>query len=151
MKLWFGVASFLIATSCFAEDSTQEIEFAAGESSSSVSRSVVPGDHDMFTMNLTRAQYVVVSLTSAGQKIVFDLWKPGYLSGFGGQLDGARLASGATEYIDQLPATGRYLIVIEGAPSGKVDYTLTVAVTDPYGVTRRSLATPPATAPRQQP
>ena len=102
----------------------------------------------MFTTGSTRGLYVVVAITSAERNAVFDIWEPGYKIGPGNEVKGNRLkgAIEATEYSGQLTATGSYLIVV-GGKRGNVEYGLTLAVTDPYGVTTRTTATEPA-APR---
>lgn len=135
MRLWIVIGAIFSATSCFAEGIKQEINFNPGESSAAVSGSVLRGDRDMFTMSSARAQYLVVSLTSADRNAVFDLWEPAYKVGPDDEVKGNRMAIETTEFSGQLPATGRYLIVVRGT-SGTIDYQLTAALTDPYGVTR---------------
>ncbi|MBD2579711.1 hypothetical protein [Oscillatoria sp. FACHB-1406] len=96
---------------------SEQIYFAPGESSASVSGGVPRGTSYSYFLDASGGQYMTVSISSVESNGVFSIIAP----------DGSVLAGEATSWGGTLPNNGTYQIVV-GSTRGGASYTLYVAI-----------------------
>ncbi|MBT9315276.1 hypothetical protein [Leptothoe spongobia] len=96
---------------------TERVEFSPGESSATVSNSVIRGERDVYILGASGGQQMELSIESLEDNAVFDVISPS-------QLILAREAMDETIY---LPHTGDYRIIV-GGTRGNASYHLTIGI-----------------------
>ena len=95
----------------------QEVAFAAGESSATVSNAVVRGERDVYLLGASGGQDMSLSITSLEENAVFDVISPsGYI-----------LVQEAMNETLLLPHTGDYQVIV-GGTRGNASYDLTIGI-----------------------
>ncbi len=96
---------------------TQEVFFDTGESSTTVSNSVVRGDLDRYVITAQGGQKMDLSITSVENNAVFDVVSP----------SGLVLGTEQSKQKILLPDTGEYQIIV-GGTRGNATYDLAIAI-----------------------
>lgn len=101
---------------------TKRIRFAKGQSSATVSESVIRGDRDTYIVGARKGQKMTVKITALENNAAFTILTPGkkYLER-AGELDDQ------TSWTGTLPASGDYRIEV-GGTRGNATYKLTVTI-----------------------
>lgn len=124
----------LVTASGVTADERPEIRFAQGAISSTISGGVVRGDRDIYPINARAGQTMTVSIESAEDNAVFQIFPPGThfmrdqddIWMFHGQA--VRGAAGDTrDWTGRLNSGGQYLIVV-GGTRGNASYDLHVEI-----------------------
>lgn len=95
----------------------KDVAFAVGESSATVSNSVVRGERDVYRLGASGGQAMDLSITSLEQNAVFDVVSP----------SGDILAQEAMNETLLLPHTGDYEVIV-GGTRGNASYDLTIGI-----------------------
>lgn len=106
-----------------ADGIKQRIKFARGESSASVSGTVIRGDRDTYIVGGREGQKMSVKISSGEKNAAFQIRD----AASGKYLSGAGETDDATEWSDPLPATGDYEIIV-GGTRGNAEYKLSVSI-----------------------
>lgn len=109
----------------------QDIRFQRGASSATIQHTVIRGERDRYTLGVGKGQYLSVKIESLEDNAVFDVYSPGANDSDEFDIKGVQLP-GAVEkksFMTELPANGKYLIVV-GGTRGNAEYKLTVSVTN---------------------
>ena len=109
----------------------QDIRFQRGASSATIQQTVIRGERDRYTLGVGKGQYLSVRIESLEDNAVFDVYLPGANDSDENEIKGIPL-QGAVEkksFTSELPANGKYLIVV-GGTRGNAEYKLTVSVTN---------------------
>lgn len=105
-----------------AETGTKRISFKAGESSATVSDSVIRGERSIYVVGAKKGQTMSVEITSLEDNAVFQIKTPG-----GKFLADAADGDDATVWDGPLPASGDYKIIV-GGTRGNASFKLTVSI-----------------------
>lgn len=105
-----------------AESGTRRISFDAGESSATVSDSVIRGERSIYVVGAKSGQTMSVEITSLEDNAVFQIKSPG-----GKFLADAGDGDDATSWEGKLPANGDYTIIV-GGTRGNASFKLTVSI-----------------------
>lgn len=117
----------LLGSPSWAEGVSEQIAFAAGESSGVIEGSVIRGDLDEYFLNAAAGQWMWVSLSSTEDNAVFQLY--GEVEGTWTPLIGADEGDDATEWEDELPGGGSGVFkIVVGPTRGSATYTLEVGI-----------------------
>ncbi len=100
---------------------TKTVRFAKGRSSASYSGAVIRGESDTYVLGANGGQTMSVSISSEEDNAVFQIEGPG------GYLRGAEPGSDRTSWSGQLPANGKYRVIV-GGTRGNATYTITIAI-----------------------
>jgi hypothetical protein len=109
----------------------QDVKFSRGTSGTVIEQSVIRGERDVYALVAGAGQYLSVHISAIENNAVFDLYTPGTKENPDNEFVG-KMLPGATEsrsFIGQLPAAGKYLIVV-GGTRGNASYTLNISVTN---------------------
>jgi len=93
------------------------VRFDPGGTSATMSDAVVRGERNRYTLEAAAGQTMILSLVSAEDNAVFDLFGP----------DGTLLAAEGTTASVVLPASGDYTLIV-GGTRGNSSYDLTVEI-----------------------
>jgi hypothetical protein len=96
-----------------AGGANKTVKFGKGKSSASYSNSVIRGDQDTYNLKAGAGQFMTVTVTSAENNASFQIIAP----------NGKELVLDDTNWIEELPATGNYKIIV-GAGRGNATYTI---------------------------
>lgn len=105
-----------------AESGSRRISFAAGESSATVSDSVIRGERSIYVVGAKSGQTMSVEITSLEDNAVFQIKTPG-----GKFLADAGDGDDATSWDGKLPVSGDYTIIV-GGTRGNASFKLTVSI-----------------------
>ncbi len=111
-----------VAVAPKAETGTKRISFKAGESSATVSDSVVRGERSIYVIGAKSGQTMSIDITSLEDNAVFQIKTPG-----GKFLADAGDGDDATVWDGTLPASGDYKIIV-GGTRGNASFKLTVSI-----------------------
>jgi hypothetical protein len=100
---------------------TKTVRFAKGRSSASYSGAVIRGERDVYVLGASGGQQMSVSISSEEDNAVFQVEGPG------GYLRGAEPGSDRTSWSGELPANGKYRVIV-GGTRGNATYTVTIAI-----------------------
>lgn len=117
----------ILFNGALAEGVSQAVKFKKGESSTTIEGAVVRGDRDTYTLGAKAGQTMEVSITSAEDNAVFQIY--GEVEGDWVALHGADEGDDATEWKGELPAggSGQYKIVV-GPARGNATYSLDISI-----------------------
>jgi hypothetical protein len=101
--------------------STVTVRFAKGRSSATYSGAVIRGERDIYVLGANGGQQMSVSITSEEDNAVFQIEGPG------GYLRGAEPGSDRTSWSGQLPANGKYRVIV-GGTRGNATYSVTMSI-----------------------
>jgi len=114
----------------------QEVNFAKGKNSSLIEQSVIRGESDQYSLTAKAGQKMEVSITALEKNAAFTIYQPGYKAGKdadgileikGATLKGAGEGEDATTWKGDLPASGKYLILV-GPTRGNATYKLKISI-----------------------
>jgi len=111
-----------VAVAPKAENGTKRISFDAGETSDTVSGSVLRGERAIYIVGAKSGQTMTVDIDSEEDNAVFQIKTPG-----GKFLDNAADGDDATAWDGTLPATGDYKIIV-GGTRGNASFHMTVSI-----------------------
>jgi len=119
---FFGM--LLVATCVLAVQTglSKRVRFPRGGTTATLKNSVVRGTVDRYTIGARSGQKMTVSISSVERNAVFTIYTLE-----GGTLDGASEGQGATQWNDELPQSGDYVIEV-GGTRGNASYTLKITV-----------------------
>ena len=117
----------MLASPAAARVQTKPLKFSAGASSATVSGALVRGDEDQWTVGARKGQQLTASVSALEQNAVITIYKPGWKKDADGHPTGATVKVEATRWSGALPASGDYLISVDGT-RGNASYKLTVAI-----------------------
>ena len=117
------MAGFICTMTTMANEDSQRIKFARGETSTTVAGSIAGGEHDRYLIGGREGQKMSIKISSDEKNAIFQIKD----AANGKYLSGAGESDDATEWNAVLPATGDYEIVI-GVTRGNANYKLSVAV-----------------------
>ena len=100
---------------------TKTVRFAKDRSSATYSNAVIRGESDVYVLRANGGQRMSVSITSEEDNAVFQVEGPG------GYLLGAEPGSDRTSWSGQLPADGKYRVIV-GGTRGNATYTVTISI-----------------------
>ncbi|HWQ33707.1 MAG TPA: hypothetical protein VNQ79_12710 [Blastocatellia bacterium] len=110
-------------TIAFSQRPPVRIRFARGADSVMLEGSVMRGERDRYLVKARARQVMTVSLTSAEDNAVFQIYRPGGRK----TLAGAGEGEDARTWSGKLPMSGDYLIVV-GGTRGNASYKLEVKI-----------------------
>ena len=133
--LMFFVISFVFVGSSFARYNKNELKFAPGTSSATVSDAVVRGDRNLYSITAKAGQTMQVSVSSTEDNAVFQIYQPGakFIKEDGDDdIKGTMLPKAGDEddaksWNGKLPQSGKYWIVV-GGTRGNATYKLKVGI-----------------------
>lgn len=114
----------------------QEVHFAKGSNSTLIKQSVIRGESDQYFLTAKAGQKMEVSITALEKNAAFAIYQPGYKVGKdadgileikGATLKGAGEGEDAATWKGDLPASGKYLILV-GGTRGNATYKLRITV-----------------------
>lgn len=118
-----------------AEGLRQSIQFPKGQSSATLSASVIRGDTDRYDLVARKGQTMTVRIASEEDNAAFVIYRPGatvkvedgmsFLEG--PTLEGAGEGDDAMSWTGTLPSSGKYPIEV-GGTRGNASYQLTVTI-----------------------
>ncbi|MBK1642690.1 hypothetical protein CKO12_12580 [Chromatium okenii] len=113
-------------------DGVTAIQFPTGQSSRTVSASVVRGERDRYSIIAKQGQTMTVAIYAIEDNAVFNLYAPKYRLQADGSIAGETLPNAgegddAVAWTGVLPSSGRYLIAV-GGTRGNASYQLTVTI-----------------------
>ncbi len=139
MRLFAAAAALLASTASPAVagcDQPASVHFAPGTTFAKLTGGIARGERDCFTISARTGQRMTVTQTDRGEgNIVLQLYRPPWTimpasdgpEIHGATLEGAEEGRDAREWSGQLPATGRYLLVI-GTSRGGGEYAVRLEV-----------------------
>lgn len=118
-----------------AEGARKPLHFPKGQTSATVTNSVVRGETDQYTLVAKQDQTMTVAITSQEDNAAITIYSPGYAvkqeDGVpviaGETLAGAGEGEDATDWTGKLPKSGKYLIEV-GGTRGNASYKMTVTI-----------------------
>lgn len=125
-RSWLTVlilALSVTAASASSQGLTSRIRFARGADSVVLEGSVMRGERDRYLVKARARQVMTVSLTSAENNAVFQIYRPGGRK----TLAGAGEGEDAVTWSGKLPVSGDYQIVV-GGTRGNASYKLEVKI-----------------------
>ncbi|MBK1695431.1 hypothetical protein CKO09_11880 [Chromatium weissei] len=126
------VIALFFSVTVLAEGVNSAIQFPTGQSSITVSASVVRGDRDRYSVVAKRGQTMTIAIRAIEDNAVFVLYAPKYRiesddSIAGETLPNAGEGDDVMAWTGVLPSSGRYLIAV-GGTRGNASYQLTVTI-----------------------
>lgn len=100
---------------------TKTVRFAKGRSSASYRGAVIRGESDTYVLGASAGQQMSVSISSVEANAVFQIEGPN------GYLRGAEPGTDRTSWSGQLPASGRYRVIV-GPTRGNATYSITFSI-----------------------
>jgi hypothetical protein len=128
------VSAFLTGVSQAAV--VKEVHFAEGKNSTEIRQSVIRGESDQYFLTAKAGQKMEVSITAEEKNAAITIYQPGYkadkdadgiLEIKGATLKGAGEGEDATTWKGDLPASGKYLILV-GPTRGNASYQLKISI-----------------------
>jgi hypothetical protein len=101
---------------------TEPLEFAAGETSTTVDGAVIRGERMGYIVSAQAGQEMRIAISSLEENAVFTIFSP-----TGGVVPGTEEGNDITDFTFTLPESGEYIIVV-GATRGNATYTLEVEI-----------------------
>ena len=101
-----------------------------------IKQSVIRGESDQYFLTAKAGQKMEVSITALEKNAAFTIYQPGYKAGKdadgileikGATLKGAGEGEDATAWKGDLPASGKYLILV-GGTRGNATYKLKISI-----------------------
>ena len=135
MLAWLMIAALLTGVGEAAAVS-QEVKFPAGQTSTLIKQSVIRGESDQYFLTAKAGQKMEVSITAVEKNAAITIYQPGYKAGKdadgileikGATLKGAGEGDDATTWKGDLPASGKYLILV-GGTRGNATYKLKISI-----------------------
>ena len=108
---------FLASSPAPAQTTTQRVRFARGRTTTVLRGSLIRGERINYVLGARAGQLMIVHITSREQNAVFDIRAP----------RGALLAQETTDWEEQLPRSGDYVITV-GGTRGNTSYTLEITL-----------------------
>jgi hypothetical protein len=119
---WLLMLSILFSSFAFAKGVKQNVVFPKGENGTTIDRTVLRGDQDIYTLRANAGQTMRVEITSTENNAVFVIYQPNAQT-----LPNAGEGQDATFWEGKLPAKGAYKIEV-GGTRGNADYSLTIVI-----------------------
>jgi hypothetical protein len=110
----------------------QEVKFPSGSNSTLIEQSVIRGESDQYFLTAKAGQKMEVSITAVEKNAAITIYQPGYKAGKdadgileikGATLKGAGEGDDATTWKGDLPASGKYLILVGGTRGNATYYS----------------------------
>jgi hypothetical protein len=121
----FLAAALLLsaAGAAYAKGVTKTVRFPKGSKSTVVEGGVARADRDRYIVGARAGQRMTVSITSAEDNAVFQIYRPASKRA----LSGAGEGDDAKDWSGALPSSGNYVIVV-GGTRGNAEYRLSISV-----------------------